>query len=282
MLCAAALAAPLGAPAAGATAKGTGKVNVLYAGSLTTVMTEKVGPAFHRATGYSLSGFSGGSDALASQIKGGIEQGDVFISASPSVNRTLEGRANGNWVLWYAPFASSPLEIGYDPHSRFARALRTKPWYRVVAMPGIEVGRTDPTFDPKGVLTVDALKKAARRYHEPALAEMTASTANVFPEESLLGRLQAGQLDAGFFYSVEASAAGIPAVSLGPGFSYDATYTITLLQRAPDERAAVAFVSFLLSKRGSSILTHAGLHMTTIRVAGKGSTIPKALRSRLH
>jgi molybdate/tungstate transport system substrate-binding protein len=262
-------------------AAGSGPVNVLYAGSLVTVMQDNVGPAFQTATGYDVSGFSAGSDDLASQIKGGIEKGDVFISASPAVNAELEGTANGNWVSWYATFAVSPLVIGYNPKSSFAKDLKTKPWYDVVTKTGFQLGRTDPATDPKGVLAADALDKAAKLYHDPALKAITTSTAGVLPEETLVGRLQAGQLDAGFFYAVEASAAKIPTVSLGSKFNYNGTYTITVLNQAPDENAAVAFVSFLLGKQGSRILKRSGLTLTKISLTGSKSAVPKALRAAL-
>ena len=105
-----------------------------------------------------------GSDAIANGIKGGTLQGDVFISASPTVNKTLEGSANGNWVSWYAAFGSSPLVLGYNPSSKFAGALRTKPWYDVIDQPGFLIGRTDPATDPKGVLAVTALDQAAKAH----------------------------------------------------------------------------------------------------------------------
>ena len=44
----------------------------------------------------------------------------MFVSASPAVNATLEGAANGNWVSWYATFATTPLVLGYNPTSKFA------------------------------------------------------------------------------------------------------------------------------------------------------------------
>ena len=267
---------------AGAAPTGGGPVSVLYAGSLVTVMQDGVGPAFQRATGYTVSGYAGGSDDLANQIKGGIEKADVFISASPAVNTELEGAANGNWVSWYATFAASPLVIGYNPNSSFAKDLATKPWYDVITKTGFQLGRTDPITDPKGVLAVSALDKAAKLFHSPALRAITTSTAGVFPEETLVGRLQAGQLDAGFFYAVEASAAKIPTVSLGNKFEYHASYTVTILNQAPAEQAAAAFVTFLLSKRGSAILSKAGITLTRIRVTGSRSAVPKALRAVLH
>ena len=266
---------------ASTTPTGSGPVNVLYAGSLVTVMENSVGPAFQEATGYDVSGFSGGSDALASQIKGGIEKGDVFISASPTVNTELEGSANGNRVAWYATFAISPLVIGYNPNSSFAKDFMAKRWYDVIIKQGLQLGRTDPATDPKGVLAVDALEKAAKLYHNPALSAITTSSADVFPEETLVGRLQAGQLDAGFFYAVEASAAKIPTISLGGKFKFHATYTITVLNGAPDENAAVAFVSFLVGKKGSKILHNSGLTLTKVSVVGSRSAVPKALRATL-
>src|SRR5437868_4929830 len=77
--------------AASSSATGSGPVNVLYAGSLVGLMQKQVGPAFKTATGYSVTGFSAGSKNLAAEIKGKVHQGDVFISASPKVNATLEG-----------------------------------------------------------------------------------------------------------------------------------------------------------------------------------------------
>lgn len=253
-----------------ATAKVSGgAVHVLYAGSLEDVMNTSIGPAFHRATGYTLSGFPAGSTDLASDIKGKIEQGDVFISASPKVNATLSGRKNGSWVSWYAPFATTKLVLGYNPSSAYASALKRKPWYQVITEPNFRLGFTDPKLDPKGVLTVAALNQAATSYNEPALKQIAADQNDLFPEQDLVGRLQAGQLDAGFFYTVEASAARIPTVPLG-SVEETATYTITVLNRAPDVAGAESFVKFLLSRRGLRLLRRAGLVTQTPVAKGRG------------
>ncbi|HQU27428.1 MAG TPA: substrate-binding domain-containing protein, partial [Acidimicrobiales bacterium] len=78
-------------PAGASHPRASGPVDVLYAGSLYDLMTQSIGPAFTRATGYTLSGVANGSTALASEIKGGTQVADVFISASPSVNASLAG-----------------------------------------------------------------------------------------------------------------------------------------------------------------------------------------------
>ena len=113
-----------GAPAAAAPTQ-SGPVDVLSAGSLQDLMQQQIGPAFTKATGYTLNDTSMGSDALASGIRGGTLQGDVFISASPAVNATLEGSVNGDWVSWFSRFATSPLVLGYNPSSAYAHELKT-------------------------------------------------------------------------------------------------------------------------------------------------------------
>ena len=259
--------------------RGSGPVNVLYAGSLVDLMEKQLGPAFDAATGYTFTGFSGGSSALATQITGKVHAGDVFISASPSVNTTLEGAANGNWVSWYATYSSSPLVIGYNPNSKFAADLKSKPWYQVVTEPGFLLGSTDPATDPKGKLAVQALTAAATAENEPALKALAASTANVYPEETLVGRLQAGQLDAGFFYSSEATAANIATVPL-TGQALKATYTVTVLNQAPHEAGAEAFVAYLLGPAGQAVLKKDGFDLTTPPTVS-GTGVPASLTSVL-
>src|SRR5438270_1906690 len=215
-----------------APASARGPVEVLYAGSLVTLMEKTVGPAFQSATGYTFSGVSGDSGALANEIKGRTVQGDVFISANPSKDQLLEGAANGNRVTWYAAFARSGLVLGFNQKSRFAADLRTKPWYDVISEPGFLLGRTDATTDPKGKLTVTALDDAATT-DGAATKRIASDPSSVFPENTLVGRLQAGQLDGGFFYGVEAAAAGIPTVPLAGVPPLAANYTITVLADAP-------------------------------------------------
>ncbi len=263
-------------PSASAAARGNGSVRVLYAASLEDVMNTSVAPAFHRATGYTFSGYPAGSKELASEIKGKVRQGDVFVSASAKVDATLEGAKNGNWVSWYAPFASTDLVLGYNKSSSFASALRTEAWYRVIAESGFRLGFTDPTLDPKGVLAVAALETAAKQHNEPALTQIASDQNDLFPEQDLIGRLQAGQLDAGFFYTVEASAARIPTVSLG-SIHEKATYTVTALNHAPNTAGGEAFVKFLLSSQGQRLLKKVGL--AHVRPVAKGNGVPYLLNS---
>jgi molybdate/tungstate transport system substrate-binding protein len=272
-----------GVMSAGVCAADENDVNVLYAGSLVNLMERSVGPAFEKETGLHFKGYAAGSNKIANEIKGGLRRGDVFISASPKVNDSLMGEANGNRVTWYVKFAESPLMIGYNPKSRFADDFRTKPWNDVLREKGIRVGRTDPKLDPKGAFTVELMTKAAGFYHQPDLVDETLGApenpAQVLPEETLVGRLQSGQLDAGFFYSTETSDLKIPSIHPAPELKISANYTLTILSDAQNSPGAARFVNFLLSEQGRKLLAQHGVDVVQPVVSGNAQTIPAPVQA---
>jgi molybdate/tungstate transport system substrate-binding protein len=260
----------------------TQTVSVLYAGSLVNLMEHGIGPAFGKATGSTFLGFAGGSNGIANQIKGELRRGDIFISANPKVNDDLTGDANGAWVNWYVNFAQSPLVIGYSPSSRFAADLKSKPWYEVLQEPGIRIGRTDPKLDPKGALTVRLLDQAEQAYKLPGIAKKILGAPDnsdqVRPEENLVGSLQSGQIDVGFFYSTETADLKIPAIPLPPEVALGAHYTVTVLRNAPNPEAAIKFVEFLLGPQGRAILQKHGLETVAPSIGGDASKVPVEIR----
>jgi molybdate/tungstate transport system substrate-binding protein len=272
-----AVASSTAAPTAG-TAASKGKVSAIFAGSLVDIMERALGPEFTAATEYPFEGFGGGSNEDAAAIKGKVRQADVFVSASSSADEELEGAANGNWVSWYSTFTSSDLVLGYDPKTKFGRQLaHGKPWYKVLTEPGILVGRTEPKADPKGKLTVEAVDAAAKKLHDPALARAL-KRFGIFEETSMLARLQAGQIDAGFFYVVEAKTAHVPTVALTPVYKY-ADYTVTLLDNAENQEGSEALVSFLLSPKRKAVEKQYGLVPIKPKFSGDAAAVPSGLRS---
>ncbi len=271
-------AASTGAASDARAAGAKSKVSAIFAGSLVDIMEKSLGPEFAAATGYPFEGFGGGSNEDAAAIKGKVRQGDVFVSAAASADHELEGPANGNWASWYSTFTSSRLVLGYDRNTKFGKELAAgKPWYKVITEPGILVGRTEPKADPKGKLTVEALDAAAKKLHDPALVKALGSFP-VFEETSMLARLQAGQIDAGFFYVVEAKTAHVPTVALTPIYKY-ATYTLTLLNNAANPGGGEALVSFLLSPKRKAVEERYGLVPVKPTFSGRASAVPKSLRT---
>jgi len=267
------LAASLSTPVALA----AGRVDVLYPGSLVNQMKHGIGPAFDKATGDEFQGYAGGSFGLAKQIKGNLRQSDVLISASPTVNDSLMGAANGDRVSWYITFAQSPLVIGYNASSKFAAEFKTKPWYQILQEPGIRIGRTAPTLDPKGALTLTLLKRAETFYNSPGLSEKIIALPSV-PEDRETALLQSGVLDIGFFYSTETAEAKIPALSLPSAITPKAVYTVTILHSAPNPEGADKFVAYLLGSNGQILLKEHGLTLQKLRVSGDSSTVPQDIR----
>jgi molybdate transport system substrate-binding protein len=261
-------------------AAGSGSVDVLYAGSLVSLITKQVGPAFQAASGYSVTGAGAGSTALVTDIKGKVYKGDVFISASPKATATLMGSANGGWVSYYVSFASSNVVLGYNPNSKFAAQIKSGPWYKAITAPGLKLGFTDPATDPKGKLVAEALAGTAKSQNMPALTAIENDKGDVFPEETLVARLQSGQLDAGFFYTAEAVPASIPTVPLTGTTGLKATYTISTLAGAPNKAGAQAFVAYMLSPAAATVLKQDGFDLISpVQVTGAG--VPAAVRSAI-
>jgi molybdate/tungstate transport system substrate-binding protein len=264
-------------PSSSASALASGDVFVFSAGSLDTLMTKSVGPAFHAATGYTLVDTSHGSGTLAADIKNKTAVADVFVSASPTVDATLMGASNGNWVSWYAAFASSPEVLGYYPKSKFAKDLQTMPWYKVITLPGFRLGRTNPTQDPGGVLAAKALEETATAQNLPALKTLATETSDEYAEDPEQADIQTGQLDGAFMYEADAISQGSPFVQL-TGTSLAGDYTITLVNKAPHLAAAEAFIKFLLGPTGQAEMTADKFNIVSPATV-TGSGVPSALAS---
>ena len=78
--------------------------------------------------------------------------------------------------------------------------------------------------------------------------------------KALLSRVEAGELDAGLVYRTDIAAADgrVEGIPLDTDINVEASYPITVLSRAGNPIPAGAFVAFVLSKQGSSILARFG------------------------
>jgi molybdate/tungstate transport system substrate-binding protein len=275
-----------------------GKVFVMYAGSLAKIFEEDLGPAFQTRTGYIYTGEGRGSLQVANMIIDGQRRPDVFVSAgtipiNKLINSTssIKGKSSPDQGL--VKFASAEMVIAYLPTSRFHADLdKAKkgliPWYQVLSEQGFKFGRTDPDLDPKGYYTVIMSKLANSYYKDDTIKQRVLgedkNPKQLFPEETLITTLETGHLDAIAAYKHEAIARGlqyitIPAqINLGnPSFSNlykRVTYILPSGQMIHGEpiyfsviipntyqnlMGAKAFVKFLLSPDGSSILQRDGL-----------------------
>src|SRR5215210_144004 len=307
--------APAGATGQSPTAAlihGSGDVNVMYAATLVGTFERHVGPAFSQLTGFKFLGEGKGSIAIANLIKDKTRQPDIFVSADTTVNNTLQGPANGDYVSWWVPFATTELVIAWSPKSRLAPAFVAakagqRTWESALLEPGMRFGRTDPEIDPKGYRTVfmfelDQQLTGDRTLSQKILGEPV-NLPQLFLEEQLVARLQAGELDAGAFYEVEAIEAGLPYLTVPKEIhqgdislaDYYATatytnrngtkyvgspivYTVTIPSTVRNRQGALAFAQYLLTEPGQVELSAQGLVKAQPKLAGDASALPVELR----
>jgi len=295
--------------------RGSGTVQVMYAGSLTRLFEKSLGPKFQIASGFTFHGEGKGSVAIANLIKGGIKTPDVFISADPKVDESLHGKVNGNYVSWWVPFARTELVIAWSSQSRFRADLEaaqkgTRTWESVLEQPGFRLGRTDPELDPKGYRALFLFELDEKRTGEQGESRRILgapdNSAQIFPEEQLVARVQIGEIDAGVFYLIEAIEAGLPHLRLPSAVnqgdpaqssqdsqaSYTTKkgttvrgspilYTVTIPSVVRNQQGGESFVQYLLSKTGEEILSKAGLLPVSRTPEGNPAEIPPRLKPYL-
>ena len=293
-----------------ATGEAGGQVNVLYAGSLLSVMETKIGPAFSNL-GYDYRGEGHGSIQNANMIIDGQRFPDVFISVGANPINILINNNKPSLAKWYLGFASDEMVIAYNPKSPFASDFQKAktgvvPWYHVLAKPGIKFLRTDPFLDPKGCYTVIAAKLAGILYHNsslsPSILNGERNKDQLRPEEILLTLLEQGEADAIPAYKHEAIERGFPFISLPPQinlgnpafanyykqascttqqdgsltYGKPIVFDITIPNTVRNNVGAIQFVKFILSKQGSIILQNDGFKTIVPLIhGGNASSIPK-------
>ena len=295
--------------------RGSGPVNVMYAGSLTALFEKKIGPAFATATGFEFQGEGKGSVAIANLIKGKVRTPDVFVSADPTVNVLLQGAANGDYVRWWTPFARTEMVIGWSPKSRFKEAFESatsggRSWESILREPGFRLGRTDPELDPKGYRTLWLFQLDEERTKQAGEANRIlgppGNPAQIFPEETLIARLQSGEIDAGIFYLIEAVEAGLATLSLPASINQGdpaqaahyarmtymnkkgttfkgapIVYTVTVPTTVRNREGAQAFVQFLVGDAGQALLAKEGLLQVARVVEGDAGAVPAPVKGSL-
>jgi molybdate/tungstate transport system substrate-binding protein len=303
-----ALVAAGAAPALAAT-----DLSLLYAGSLVTIVERSLTPALAKR-GITVLGEPKGSVALANLIKAGLRRPDVFISADTAVIAGLVTPGTTGIASWYATFAATRLVIGYSPASPFAKDFVAanrgdKSLTSVLLEPGLKIGATDPALDPKGYRSIICAKLleadggppnfASRLLGEPENANQ------ILPEETLLVRLESGELDAAFLYATESVSRSVPIVELpktanlgdptqAPHYASQSVivkgitrvgspsvYALTIPNAPPHPDAAVAFVSYLFSDAGKAAFAAAGVTAVRPKIVGDASAVPPAVASAI-
>ena len=220
----------------------TGTVTVLAASSLQATFTT-LGKQFEAAhPGVTVKFSFAGSGTLATQITQGAPA-DVFAAASPGAMSTVT--TAGDNAAPPVTFTRNQLEIAVAPGNPLHIATLAD-----LAKSGVKVSLCAAT-EPCGAASVAVLKTAGVNL-TPVTLEAD-DTADVTAIES-------GQVDASLVYhsDVLGAAGKVTGIPFSQSSTAILSYPIAVLKNAPDPTAAQAFVAYILSSAGSSVLISAG------------------------
>jgi molybdate/tungstate transport system substrate-binding protein len=140
----------------------------------------------------------GGSVMMARRITDLHQDADILAVADYNVIAKYMFGSQPH-ASWYAGFARNAITFVYTENSKYANEINSQNWYKVLARPGVEIGRSDPNTDPSGYQTVQMLNLAEKFYNDPGLEQSVlanAPLANTFATETdLIAWLKLGQID---------------------------------------------------------------------------------------
>lgn len=267
----------------------SGDLMVFHAGSLSIPFRE-VTEAFNKEyPSVRVLREAAGSRACARKISDLDRYCDIFGSADYTVIDTLLIPDHARWTI---RFAANEMVIAYSEHSRRADDIDIDNWYQILLEENVAYGRSDPNTDPCGYRTILSAKLASLHYNDPRLAErlLEKDRRHIRPKETdLLALLEVGEIDYVFIYRSVARQHGLKWVTLpdeinlknpemtetyrkvtveisGPTPGSVITkegapmvYGITIPTNAPNPKAALAFLTFLLEHdKGMAIMERNG------------------------
>ena len=196
---------------------------------------------------------------------------------------------------WHVTFASNAMVLAVAPDRASRGMPSSTTWPDSLVRPGVRLGRADPEIDPAGYRALMVFQLAEGYYQRPGLTDQLLERAEpryMRPKSvDLVVLLQLGELDYAWLYSSVASFHGLPVVELpaevnlsdrafadrygaavvrvpgqsrAPGDMVTITgspieVALSIPRAAPNRPAAEAFVAFLLSEAGRTVMEEVGL-----------------------
>jgi molybdate transport system substrate-binding protein len=217
----------------------SGDLTVFAAASLKDSFTD-LGKQFEAAhPGVKVTFSFAASSALAAQITSGAPA-DVFASASTKNMDQVAAAAAAPKV-----FAKNVMEIAVPPSNP---GKVTGP--NSLASPSVKTALCQPQV-PCGATAAKVFTNA----------KITVKPVTLEPDvKAVLSKVQLGEVDAGVVYVTDVLAAGakVKGVEIPADVNASTNYPIAALTKSANAKAASAFVDYVLSPTGGSVLTAAG------------------------
>lgn len=229
-------------------------ITVMAAASLSAAFTE-IGAAFEaQHAGLTVTFNFAGSQQLAQQILQGAPA-DVFASAA--AQQMDDVVAGGQAAGTPLPFAANKLVMivpSANPGGITSLTDLARPGLKLVlAAPEVPAGQYAAQF----LVLAGADPAFPSGYAEAVRANVVSYEENV---KAVLTKVTLGEADAGIVYSTDAAAVtgSVTQIEIPPALNVLASYPITTLKASVKPQLAQAFVEFVLSAQGQSILSKHG------------------------
>jgi len=287
----------------------SGDLIVFHAGSLSVPVAE-ITAAFNKEyPAVRVLTEAAGSRECARKISDLERPCDVLAASDYAVIDTL---LIPKYADWNIKFAGNEMTIVYGEGSKHADEITASNWYEILLRDDVAFGRADPNSDPCGYRSVLTMKLAEDFYKQPGLADrlLKKDLRYMRPKETdLLALLEVKAIDYIFLYRSVANQHGLKWVTLPneinlkdpkcaeryrtatveltgdkPGAvmtqrGEPMVYGITIPKNAPNPKAALAFVTFLLEKdKGMAIMEKNGQPSVVPSASEAYDRIPDALK----
>jgi molybdate/tungstate transport system substrate-binding protein len=285
-----------------------GTLAVFGAGTLSAPFTAEIAAFRKQNPGVTVHSQFGASGDMVKDVTQLHQPDDVLGVADYSLIPKLMFSGSKPAATWYVGFVSNQITFAYTSHSKGAGQLTSANWYKVLAEPGVHIGRSNPAADPSGYQTLQMLQLADSYYHDPGLSagvlKNSPDSSVAETETSLIGALQSGQIDYLAIYkstalenhlkyialpdqvnlSNAAMAADyakvtIHAGSLGALTAKPIIYGLTIPASAPDAALGQKFISFVLGPQGQAIMRSNGFVVISPALASSQAKLPASLQS---
>ena len=252
---------------------------------------------------------SAGSVKCARKITDLNKACDIMASADYTV---IDEMLIPEHTSWNIKFASNEMCIVYHEASKYSNEINDKNWYEILMKEDVFYGRSDPNSDPCGYRAVLVSQLAEKYYKQDGFSHelIEKDTKYIRPKETdLLALLETNTIDYIFLYRSVAEQHGLKYLVLPDEINLKKTehaefyrtsavdingkkpgekitkkgepmvYGITLLKNAPNKKAAMEFLKFLLSKEGGmTIMEKNGQPSMVPSVSATYSNIPDDLK----
>jgi len=286
----------------------SGNLIIFHAGSFSFPIKLLKEEFEKRNTGVTILSESAGSVASIRKITDLNKDCDILISAD---YYTIDDMMIPNYADFNIKFATNEIVIAYNDKSKYSNKINSDNWIDLLLKKDVIFGRSDPDADPCGYRTVLMWKLAEKFYNNPNIEQqfIKKNTEFIRPKEvDLIPLIETNAIDYLFQYKSVAIQHKLKYISLSEDINlaseYKAelyktvsikirgtkkgekititgmpmVYGATIVNKSINQKAAIAFLEFMLSDEGKKIIEKSGQKTVVTSQSNTYEKIPNVLK----